>query len=156
VPSALPLSQSAKVSGRWKEKTSRLRGLGSRRLVKRVSVPVLWKGGRAVAGTGWYMVGRTHRVFLGLHLDAGERLALFLGFDHADGVSVDVEEVVGRVVAGLQQELADRDATRGMEVDGFGILHSPAGSGKGFIDALAGAIFRLHGTLKSAAGASKH
>ena len=47
------LSHPAKVSSRWKEKTGRLRGSGSSRLVKRVSAPVPWyKKGRGRQGAG--------------------------------------------------------------------------------------------------------
>jgi hypothetical protein len=46
-------SQAARVSGRWKPKTGRLRASGSRRFVKRVSTPVHWQqkgSGRRGAG----------------------------------------------------------------------------------------------------------
>jgi hypothetical protein len=41
----------------------------------------------------------------GLHFHAGEGGALFLGLDHAGGFGVDVEQVVGKAVAGVQREI---------------------------------------------------
>ncbi len=61
----------------------------------------------------------------GLDLDAGERGALFLGFDDADGFAVDEQEVIGFAVAGLERELAEGDAAGGEEVRVGGVLDGP-------------------------------
>jgi hypothetical protein len=67
------------------------------------------------------------RVAGGLHLDAGEGGARLLGLDHAGGFGVDVEQVVGKAVAGVQGEFADRHATGGVDVGVRHVADMPAG-----------------------------
>ncbi|MDZ7652834.1 MAG: hypothetical protein U5L03_09920 [Burkholderiaceae bacterium] len=62
----------------------------------------------------------------GLDFHAGERGALLLGFDHAGGLAVDVEQVVGGAVAGVELELAQRHAARGLQVGGLVVLDVPS------------------------------
>ncbi len=105
----LPCAQASSVSGRWKLKTVRLRGSGSRALVKRVSTPgalVEERQGPVPGGEGR---GQARAVLLGLHLHPGERLALLLGLDHADRLAVRVQQVIRRAEAGGQSGLPDGD-----------------------------------------------
>ncbi len=93
---------------------------------------------------GRYVIGQPTRVLFGLHLDAGEGFALLLRFDHAHGVAVDLQQVVGRTVAWLQQELAYGNAAGGLDIDGFRVLHGPARQGERIVDALAGGVLGFH------------
>ncbi len=60
--------------------------------------------------------GEPGSVLLGLQLYAGERGPRSLRLDHADGLPVDVEQVVGEPVR-AERELADGDAASGGEVE---------------------------------------
>ncbi len=92
---------------------------------------------------GGQFVGQTLGVARRLGLDARERDAFFLRFDHAGRSSVDVEQIVGKAVAGLQRKFADRHAARGVDVGFAHGLHRPAGGCKQPVDLGAGAFFRL-------------
>ena len=96
---------------------------------------------------GRHVIGQPTGVLFGLHLDAGEGFALLLRFDHAHGVAVDVQQVVGRTVAWLQQKLAYGNAAGGLDIDGFRVLHGPARQGERIVDALAGGVLGFHHVL---------
>jgi hypothetical protein len=51
-----------------------------------------------------------------LHFHTRERGALFLGLDHAAGLAVHIEQVVGKAKPGVEGELADGDAKGRMDV----------------------------------------
>ena len=53
-------------------------------------------------------------------------VALLLRLDHPDRLPIDVEQVVGVAVAGLQRELADSDTPPGVEVHRVAVLDRPA------------------------------
>ena len=69
-------------------------------------------------------LGQAVEVFAGLRFDAGERVALGLGFDHADGLAVGVKHVVGK--AALERELPNRHAQARRDVHFAVVLHDPA------------------------------
>jgi hypothetical protein len=56
--------------------------------------------------------------------DGGESGAFFLGFDDAEGLAVDEEDVVGRSAVGLH--FPDGDAARGGEIERGDVLDCPA------------------------------
>ena len=62
-----------------------------------------------------------------------------LGLDHAHGLPVDEQHVVGRT--GARYQLAYGDSHAGVEVDRPVILHHPARSPQHRIDALPGPLF---------------
>lgn len=68
-------------------------------------------------------------VFDGLDLDLDERNSLFLGFNDASRVAVDIEEVVGETVAGREREFAEGDSTTGFNVDAVAALDDPTSGG---------------------------
>ena len=72
------------------------------------------------------VVGQAGAVLLRLTFDALEGRALRFGLDDAHGLPVDIEEVVGSAVAGLEAELAHGDAAGGVQVDGGGVLNGPS------------------------------
>jgi hypothetical protein len=80
----------------------------------------------------------------GLHFHAGEGGALFLGLDHAGGFGVDVEQVVGKAVAGVQGEFADGHATGGVDVGIRHVADVPAGRSKKRVDGLSRPGLRCH------------
>jgi hypothetical protein len=75
-----------------------------------------------------------------LDLDFNERNARLLGFDHSGCVSVDVEEIIGKAMAGRQLEFADRDTAGGFDVDAVAILDQPAGGDQEAVDVSAGTV----------------
>jgi hypothetical protein len=79
-----------------------------------------------------------------LHLDAGERGARLLGLDHAGGSGVDVKQVVGKAVAGVQGEFANRHATGGVDVGVGHVADVPAGGCEQRVDGLSGPGLRCH------------
>lgn len=89
---------------------------------------------RERADQGGIVVGEAIAVFGGLGFDAGEGRANFFGFDGADGMGIDEEEVVGFAVAGFEGDFADGDATGGVEVEGGAVLDKPPGSFEGGVD----------------------
>ncbi len=79
-----------------------------------------------------------------LHFNTGERGALFLGLDHAGGFGVDVQQVVGKAVAGVEGKLADRHATGGVDVGIRHVADMPAGRSKKRVDGLSRPGLRCH------------
>ena len=101
--------------------------------------------------------GDARRVLVGLHLDPGERRALFLGLDDADGLSVRVEKVIGSPKAVPQRELAHGNPSRRAEVQGLIVLHRPAGGLERGVDLLACEFFGLaHGEEDSGEATQDH
>ena len=98
----------------------------------------------------WDGFGQALGVLGGLDLDAGERVAFGLGLDHAEGLGVSVEHVVG--VAGLEGELACRDARSGGQVHRGVILHHPAALLEAAVDSLPGLLFGGHGVPQGRGG----
>ena len=78
-----------------------------------------------------------------LPLDAGQRRALGLDLDDADHAPVDVEQVVCAAVPGRQDDLADRHARAGEQVELPAVLHEPAGRAELRVDADAGSLLGL-------------
>ena len=79
------------------------------------SAPGGQRGGQALGVAG------------GLHFHAGERSALFLGLDHASGFAVDIQQVVGKAVTGVEGEFTQRHATGGVDVGLGHIADVPTG-----------------------------
>jgi hypothetical protein len=77
-----------------------------------------------------------------LHANAYVRGAFSLGFDYAGGFAVDVEQIVGEAKTLIEHKLADRHATRGVDVGLLEILNGPARCGEQGVDGLAGLFFR--------------
>ena len=86
-------------------------------------------------------IRHSRRVFLRLHLDAGEGFALLLRLDDPNRLAIDVEQVVGVAVARFQAELPDRDTPPGVQVHRIAGLDVPARLDQGSVDLLAGAFF---------------
>ena len=92
--------------------------------------------------------GQALRIAGGLDLHAGERSALLLGLDHASGLAVHVEQVVGKAVAGVEHELADGHARRSVDISLVDIAYQPAGRLQQAVDGLPGCLFWLgHGPV---------
>ena len=87
---------------------------------------------------GWQAL----HVFLGLELDARERVASGLGLHDAKGIAVYEEQVVDVAVALLQLELADRNAVARREVHVLAVLNEPARLRQQGVNLLAGLGFR--------------
>lgn len=79
----------------------------------------------------------------GLLVDAGERGASFLSFDHADGLLVDQQEIIGS--AGFQRNLGQSDAARSRRNEIARGLDGPTALDEEPVDILAGLGFRIHG-----------
>ena len=75
---------------------------------------------------GGQVVGQAPAVLLGLHLHAGQCGPFTLGLHHASGLPVHVQQVVRVAVAGLQGELAHRDARGRVQVDRRVVLDGPS------------------------------
>ena len=75
---------------------------------------------------GRKVVGQAGGVFGGLGLHAGER-AFRLGFDRADGLAIEIEQIVGEPETRLHRKLADGDTATGGQVEVVALLHEPAG-----------------------------
>jgi hypothetical protein len=87
-------------------------------------------------------VRQTIEVLRRLPFDPGERRALRLGLDHADGLAIDEEEIVGSAVRRLEDEFAHRHAGRGSEVYLPCVLNSPAGRLQHLVDLDPGLVLR--------------
>ena len=85
------------------------------------------------------------RMLVGLQLDAGQGVSDRLRFEHADGLPVDEQHVVGEPVARRHPELAHGDPESGREVHPVAVLDNPARVGEGRVDFLAGLLFRRQG-----------
>ena len=81
---------------------------------------------------GRQLVGDVRLVLDRLPLDPGQRGALLLGLDHADGLAVDEQHVVGRPGGGHQ--LPDGDALTRVEVDALVVLNDPTRPGQHVVD----------------------
>ena len=83
------------------------------------------EGQRAAPGgqRGWQTLG----IAAALQFYAGERSALFLGLDHAAGLAVHVEQVVGKPKPGVEREFADGDAGGSVDVGIRDIADVPTG-----------------------------
>jgi hypothetical protein len=105
-------------------------------------------GGFVAEGQGPHPGGQRGRQALGvaggLHLHAGEGGALFFGLDHAGGFGVDVKQIVGKAVAGVQGKFADRHATGGVDVGVRHVADMPAGRSKKRVDGLSRPGLRCH------------
>ncbi len=88
---------------------------------------------------GWQTLG----VFVGLSFYAAEGDAFFLGFDHAGGLAIHIQQIVGKAMAG-EREFADRHAARGMDVGGGCIADEPACRLQQSDDILTGSGFWRH------------
>ncbi|MEZ5627473.1 MAG: hypothetical protein R3E34_08105 [Rhodocyclaceae bacterium] len=86
----------------------------------------------------------------GLGLMSGDVLArlIALGFDDANGLAIDEQNVVGR--AGIGGVFAHSHAPRGAEVQGTKILHLPSSQGKACVDIGSGFGFGRH-SIRTAA-----
>ena len=79
-----------------------------------------------------------------LDLDGAQRGPGLLGFHGANGLAIDVQQIVGLAVAGDQREFPNGDAPSRMEIDRVRILHDPARRYQLAVDVFSGAVFRLH------------
>src|SRR5271165_3100098 len=77
---------------------------------------------------------------LGFHADQG--MPLRLGFQDADGLAADIEQVID--LAGQHRELADRDPESRRDVHLALVLNHPAALSKLAVDVLPGSVFRVH------------
>lgn len=75
----------------------------------------------------------------GLLGDSGEGRAFFLGFDDAERLAIDEEDVVGGAAVGLH--FADRDAAGGVEIERGDVLDRPARGTQEGVDCFAGLLF---------------
>ena len=89
------------------------------------------------------MLGGSALDILGrLRLDAGERVALRLGLDDADGLAVGVEQVVG--LAGRAAGTRGRRPPAPPRCSSRPVLHQPAALGELAVDLLPGLLFGGH------------
>lgn len=86
------------------------------------------------------LVGQPGGVFRGLLLDAGEG-ALGLRLHRAQGLAVEVEQIIGETEAGLHRELAHGDTAASGKVKIAAILNEPARSRQVGVDFAAGFLF---------------
>ena len=93
---------------------------------------------------GGEVIGHAGAVLLGLCLHAGQREPFGLGLDNADGLLVDVEEVVGAAVARLEGELTHRHPTAGVQIEGVSVLDRPPRLLQPPIYVFASFLFRRH------------
>jgi hypothetical protein len=80
------------------------------------------------------------RGLLAARLFSWLRMAVIL--DHAAGLAIDVEQVVGKALAGVEHELAQRNALGTVDVGGLEVLHRPAGRRQQAVDLCPGALLR--------------
>ena len=96
-------------------------------------------GERRRAALGGQIRRHAERVFAALDFDTLERMALGLGFDHADHLAAGVKQVIHG--ASLQRKLPYRDTWTGAEVYGLVILHDPARGRELAVDFLSCVLF---------------
>ena len=89
--------------------------------------------------------GQAPGVAAALQFHAGERGAFFLGLDHAAGLAVHVQQVVGKAEAGVEREFADGDAGGGVDVGVRDIADVPARLLQQRVDADSGFLLWRHG-----------
>lgn len=80
------------------------------------------------------MLGNPRGVFLGLHFDARERGPFAFGFDHANGLSVDKEQIVRFAVPAFERKMPHGDTSSGIDVHRVAVLQHPARGAKRSID----------------------
>jgi hypothetical protein len=73
-----------------------------------------------------------------LQFHAGQGGAVFLGLDHAAGLAIHIEQVVGKTKAGVEGEFADGHALAGVDVGISHIADVPTGCNKQCVDADSG------------------
>ena len=93
-----------------------------------------WRGKRC---------GEPFAVLPGLGLNAGQRRSFSFGFDYADRLLIDVEQIVGKAVSRLEGEFADCDATASVKVGSGDFLDEPTRLLKHLIDGCARLPFRV-------------
>ncbi len=98
----------------------------TRRLVAEREMPVTSEVGRE-------FVGDARLILDGLPLDPGQRCALLLCFDDANGLPVDEQHVVGR--AGTGDQLPNRYSLPRVKVDVLVVLNDPTGTLQHPVDA---------------------
>ena len=123
-------------------KTGRERGCGSSRVDEDGLFAGRDVGERQRLPRGCQRRWQALHVFLGLELDARERVAGGLGLHHAKSIAVDEEQVVDVPVALLQLELADGNAVARREVHVLAVLNEPARLRQQGVNLLAGLGFR--------------
>ena len=88
-------THSANVEGLWKAKVARLRGMGSRRLVNLVSMPVLsYRKGKGRLLGREFESGRPVLYLSGLQFYARQRVSFWFGLHNSYGFPVCEEKVV--------------------------------------------------------------
>lgn len=104
-----------------------------------------------------HLIHETKRdgVLCGLHLDANEGRALFLGFDDAGGLAVDVEHVIREAVAFRELKLSYGDPAVGGDVRVHRVADDPACRREQPIDLLAGRCFWFRQFVLVAIGARR-
>ena len=87
------------------------------------------------------MIRKAGGVFRGLDLDALQGMANFLGFDYPDGLSMQIQQIVGVTVTLLEGKLPD--STRLGDVLGTEVADMPSRRYQQLVDFLAGFCFRI-------------
>ena len=82
-------------------------------------------------------------ILIDLRLDAAQREAGRLGFERADRLLIDVQEIVGIAVALGHLELANRDSAPGREFRLLAVLNDPSRFSQPRINLLASGLFRF-------------
>ncbi len=89
------------------------------------------------------MCRKPFAVLPGLGLNASQRRSFPFGFDYANRLLIDVEQIVRKAVSRLEGEFAERDATASVEVGSGDVLDKPARLLKHLIDGCARLPFRV-------------
>lgn len=106
-------------------------GFYARRFIEKRQPPRCLKNVRQVIAIIGRLVG-----------DSRKGSAFRLGFDNADGLSIDEQEIVARPT--LERHFAQRNAATSGGGERFVILNSPAALFEGIVDLLACLLFRGH------------
>ena len=94
-----------------------------------------WVHGRVEPG------GEPGGVLVGLQFHVGQRVASGFGLEHADGLAVHEEQVVGEAVPGRHLELPHGHARRGGEVHRRAVLDGPPRGFQRGVDSDPGLLF---------------
>jgi hypothetical protein len=97
--------------------------------------------GKGIARDG-DIIGDAGTIFGALLFHAGQCLSDGFGFDDANGLTINEEEIVSRAFE--QRIFAHSNATPGAQVDGIAILHDPTGLREVIVDLLARAFLWFH------------
>jgi hypothetical protein len=89
------------------------------------------------------MGGESFAVLPSLGLNAGQRRSFSFGFDHANCLLIDVEQIVRKAVSRPEGKFADRDANASVKVCSRNVLDEPARLLKHLIDGYARLPFRV-------------